>query len=396
MHKTIAIIPLFLLVLPAFADAALPIVNVSAAGVSARSAFGVAPTPRPAAPAQRAVARTATTLKTAPIVQTDVLSPRRPSDNIWAKNDAPAAPRVAAVAARPFPLPEIDMLGEEELEVAQIREQTFAMDAQLEKLAKLQGRADASAAMPAETKRAISSFDAPRKTAAVAARTAPELDNQIAVRREIIGMDDNDYIEMATPRTTARTAARDENEFAKLSPAELKRAFHKTYISGNKHLSAYAIADDFNTASTVSRSAAGFDSTADLSEMGAGIRPLEIKLGFRGGDSSLSRDNYNLLSEYAGIVVNNPKRAIQISIPENSTRSFDDRKLAAKRLAIVEQVLHDGGVADGRIVPVLSERTDDSFVLRVISSDQFESITQSKRDMFGDKISGKTQKSMTW
>ena len=65
-------------------------------------------------------------------------------------------------------------------------------------------------------------------------------------------------------------------------------------------------------------------------------------------------------------------------------------------MAIVEQVLRDTGVAEQRIVPVLSQRDSDEFVLRVISGDTFEFLRQQKRNMFGDTVSTKTYKSMTW
>jgi hypothetical protein len=131
------------------------------------------------------------------------------------------------------------------------------------------------------------------------------------------------------------------------------------------------------------------DSSRDLSESGD-IRPLEIKISFAGNDSALSRDNYMLLSEYAGIVVSNPKRAVQVSIPQYATQSFDGRKLAAKRLAIIEQVLRDTGVPDAKIVPVLADRDDDSLVLRMISNDVFMSLTQNR----GKKTV--TTKSLAW
>ena len=140
----------------------------------------------------------------------------------------------------------------------------------------------------------------------------------------------------------------------------------------------------------------GFSAARDLSEMDGGVRPMEIKISFLNGDSGLSRENYNLLTETASIVVNNPKRAIQIAIPESVTHDKDGRKLAAKRLAIVEQVLRDSGIADQRIIPVLSQRDSDEFVLRIISGDMFESLRQQRRNMFGDTVSTKTYKSMSW
>ena len=65
--------------------------------------------------------------------------------------------------------------------------------------------------------------------------------------------------------------------------------------------------------------------------------------------------------------------------------------------SIVEQVLRDTGVAEQRIVPVLSQRSDDAYVLRIISGDLFETLTQQKKNMFGDDVSSKkTYKSMSW
>jgi hypothetical protein len=140
----------------------------------------------------------------------------------------------------------------------------------------------------------------------------------------------------------------------------------------------------------------GFTAARDLSEMEGGVRPMEIKISFLNGDSGLSRENYNLLSEYAGIVVANPKRAIQVAIPVGVTQTSDGRKLAARRLAIIEQVLRDTGVSEQRIVPILSQRDEEGFVLRIISNEQFETLTKQKRNMFGDTVGSKTYKSMSW
>jgi hypothetical protein len=153
--------------------------------------------------------------------------------------------------------------------------------------------------------------------------------------------------------------------------------------------------DSFDVASDMSSSIEGFTAKRDLSETG-GIRPLEIKIKFRNDDSALSRTNYTLLTEYAGIVVNKPTRAIQIAIPQYMTLDSDERKLAARRLAIVEQVLTDNGVSKQRIVPVLSNREEPGFVLRIISGDQYDTLTQQHKNIFGDSTGKKVYKSMSW
>ena len=185
------------------------------------------------------------------------------------------------------------------------------------------------------------------------------------------------------------------DDMTKMSPTELRRAFRKTFLSENKHLSTYQIDDRFDVASDMTATSEGFTARRDLSEAG-GIRPLEIKIKFRDEDSALSRDNYNLLSEYAGIVLANPTRAVQVGIPQSVANNGDARKLAARRLAIVEQVLRDSGVSEQRILPVLSQRNDEGFVLRMISNDQYETLTQKRRNIFGDTVSKKTYKSMSW
>ncbi len=93
-------------------------------------------------------------------------------------------------------------------------------------------------------------------------------------------------------------------------------------------------------------------------------------------------------------MVSNPKRAIQIAIPAVATETTDARKLAARRLAIVEQVLRDTGVSENRIVPILSSRDEEGFVLRVISNEQYETLTKQTRNKYG--TSSKKYKSLSW
>ena len=138
-----------------------------------------------------------------------------------------------------------------------------------------------------------------------------------------------------------------------------------------------------------------FCTSCDLSETG-NIRTLEIKINFRNGDSALSRANYETLASYASVVLQNPTRAVQVSIPQSATKNADDRKLAARRLAIVEQVLRDNGITEQRILPVLSQRDQEGLVLRMISLDQYETLTRQQRDIFGDTVNKKTYRSMSW
>lgn len=442
-----------LIALPAFAGVRLPVVNLSAGGVSARAAFGetvAAPvrtvakkseneTIKKSAPTRNVVAR-GTVKKYTPapvdtgekiVASNDVLLPQRPSNDLWARvaNDAPLrmpSPSEFAVYRSDSMLPEESLDNttrssdfaynsnpvERVAPKVKKSEPLSDLDAQIAQLVELQRRVDDAERSTARTsERVIAAPIAETRTVAptrnVVARPAAPVVEKIAsvqptetkedgvsLRRMVVPMEP-DVIVRAVERAQSPRIASVRDDMSKMSPTELRRAFRKTFLSENKHLSTYQVDDRFDVASDMSSSIEGFTSRRDLSET-TDVRPLEIKIRFRNEDSALTRDNYNLLAEYAAIVVHNPTRAIQIGIPQRSTTSSDARKLAARRLAIVEQVLRDTGVSQQRILPVLSQRDDDSFVLRVISSDQYDSLTQKKRDIFGDTIDTKSYKSMSW
>ncbi len=387
----------------------LPVVDVSRGDVSARAAFGeeivsqrtvaVAPV---AKTERKVVARSATKM-TAPTVAADVLKPNRPSSDLWARNtDAPLRmPRMdeIAVIRSDAMLPE-ESLDSESFQLASAGQSVsnrVSRDEALNELKQL--RAEVARLSELENQMANARPVTVRTPIAGSTNvmTKPDAEKAVSVRRNVVSMDTQKQIANRSATNVAEPKmASVKNDMTKMSPNELKKAFKKTYLSENKHLSTYQVDDRFDTVSDMSFDSEGFSAARDLSEMEGGVRPMEIKISFLNGDSGLSRENYNILTETASIVVNNPKRAIQIAIPESVTHSKDSRKLAAKRLAIVEQVLRDTGIADQRIIPVLSQRDDDVFVLRIISGDVFESLRQQKRNMFGDTVSTKTYKSMSW
>ena len=398
----------FLAVLPAFAAAKLPTVNVTGDGVSARSAFGDTTTARGAvsvSPAKRVVARRSDVKTARKAPQVDILSPNLPSSNLWAENtitnDAPLRmPDMSEVAVLrgDFELPDESLdnsfaiensqavtRGEVARELESTMNRMAEIDAQIAKLSELQRRANNSVKQYAVTQEKV-------------------IDNDVKLSRTVVPMDEPDILIRSVEKHRAnksndnKVAQRNAaDSLAGLSPTELRKAFRKTFLSENKHLSAMrdAYADYGDT--TVTTGMAGFTAESNLSEMdGSKIRPFEIKVSFRNSDSALSRDNYTLLTTFAGIVVNDPKRAVQVLIPKDATLDNDDRKLTARRLAIIEQVLRDSGVSEQRILPVLSNRDDDSgLVLRNIDSTQYETLTKQQRNQFG-KTTTKTYKSMTW
>ena len=475
-HIAISVISLFI-VLPASAAARLPVVNLAAGGVSARAAFGEDVTEKSTnasakqvqpvvasntqgtsagdavkseksnrnvvarAAAPRASVVTAKPVQTDSgeqiIASADILSPRRPSADLWARTSSVSNTSDEIVPLR-LPTPDEfavfrsdSVLPEESLDskpsdasprvastvsvpASDVRARSASaplseLDAQIARLNELQRRADESVrddviapAAPrvvSETRGVVSRPATVARSAndvpAVAARSTT--DEDVKLSRMVVPMDDlsDDVVVRAVQRAESPRIATVRNDMTQMSPSELRRAFRKTFLSENKHLSTFQIDDRFDVASDMTANAAGFTSARDLSEAG-GIRPLEIKIKFRNEDAALSRDNYNLLTEYAGIVLSNPTRAVQVSIPQNVTTDSDARKLAARRLAIIEQVLRDNGISEQRILPVLSQRDEEGLVLRMISLDQYETLTKQQRDIFGDTVSKKTYRSMSW
>lgn len=435
-HITVSVLA-FIITLPAFADARLPVVNLASGGVSARAAFGesVAST-KPqkqlshknvvARPAVKKVVKTSVDTGEKIIASNDVLIPRRPSDDLWARNTNSARAGMDA----PLRMPDVsefavyrteELLPEESLDASRMPK-TYAyndvpasvvtsrdegksdLDDQIARLVELQRRADESVRPTNVASRVIARPIAEELVTAPSEKIEPvvarndvkaEPAETVNVRRMVVPMETRDVIVRTVEKNESPRIAAVRDDMTNLSPSELRRAFRKTFLSENKHLSTYSMDDAFDVASDMGTSTGAFSSARDLSE-DAGIRPLEIKINFRNDDSSLSRDNYNLLSKYAAIVVHNPTRAIQIAIPSRATTDADARKLAARRLAIVEQVLRDAGVSTQRIMPVLSQRAEEGFVLRVISSEQYETLSQQKRNIFGDTVSSKKYKSMSW
>lgn len=415
MHRiTISVLSVFV-ILPAFASAKLPVVNIASGGVSARDAFGESvsvPVKKVASTRKKQVVARTAQVQTQPktvdtgseiIATNDVLVPRRPSADLWAKNDVALRmpnPNEFSVYRTDTLLPEerIDQIRASvetvmPVETVSVNNTVSEMDTQIARLVDLQRRAEES--VRAVSPRVIAAPVTANKSERVAAADTMPVSNSVSLRRMVVDMDADDVITRRVAQNTSARVTSVRDDMSKMTPNELRQAFRKTFLSENKHLSTYTVDDKYDVASDMSSGIEGFTAKADLSE-GKDVRPMEIKIKFRNDDSALSRANYNLLTEYAGIVVNKPTRAVQVAIPQYMTQSNDAKKLAARRLAIIEQVLIDNGVAKQRIVPVLSNRTESGFVLRIISGDQYDTMTEQQRNIFGDTVGKKTYKSMSW
>jgi hypothetical protein len=246
-HFTISVLSLFV-VLPTVASARLPVVNIASGAVSARSAFGEGentPAKKQTEPTRKknVVARSAT--KTvAPkqisvdmgeqlIASNDVLTPRRPSNDLWAKstNNNVADFALRMPSANEFSVIRSDGLLPEEsldkkvavatpvIETKTVAEPMSENDNQIARLNELQKRAEESvrnvsnrviAAPIAETKEA-----APVRVAKAETKKEPE---NVSLRRLVVPMDDDVIVRSVEKNTSPRiVAVRDD--MTKMSPA---------------------------------------------------------------------------------------------------------------------------------------------------------------------------------
>ncbi|MDR0449045.1 MAG: hypothetical protein LBG89_01105 [Rickettsiales bacterium] len=408
----------------AAAAAQLPSVSYERGSVSAKELFGAQKTilakPAPAF-AKASAGKPASTPKYSGA--NEVLVPRRPNSELWAntgkkpetyseqKIRMPRAGEIVRLDAEEFSLPE-----------EYIDKSKIAYAPEPVRQAPKQSNAERKAQIDNSIARMIEQKN--RQQKASRAKSAVEKFsnniNNAGIPRSSRGMSDDKQFAVAAPEPVpafanapadrpARIIARNTtDEFApkdtgevpmnRLSPRELKQAFYKSYISENKHLSAYSN-EDFDSLSSDNWEIVtqeGFVGDNSINANASMPKTLEIRMSFADNDSALTKDNFNLLSEYASMIANNPKRAIQISVSEDAVSNTEAKRLAARRLAIINQVLIDSGVHESRIIPVLVDRADGSFVLRVISTDQFKVLRQTERDMFGDRKSQSTTRSLSW
>ena len=130
----------------------------------------------------------------------------------------------------------------------------------------------------------------------------------------------------------------------------------------------------------------------------AGTREvLQMKIDFQDGSSAVSGESVNLIRSFAQIATEQPTNSIEITIPESVMNNPKKKKLTARRLSIVSNILRNAGISDRQILPVLTNRDEDSFAFRVVSNDVYTKLRVSKgTDIFGEEENVKEYNIMKW
>jgi hypothetical protein len=96
--------------------------------------------------------------------------------------------------------------------------------------------------------------------------------------------------------------------------------------------------------------------------------PLQLKIEFEPQSAAITSDNLSFIRSFAKIAENDRRKAVEISLTAHADANEEVKRLTAKRLAIISNVLRNNGIEEKRIIPVLSERNTDSIVMRIINA----------------------------
>jgi hypothetical protein len=181
----------------------------------------------------------------------------------------------------------------------------------------------------------------------------------------------------------------------------LKDDLYRTYMSDNRYLSPVEYVDGrgVDAGQVQSRMKDAKKMVALPSgPLKVGSREvLQMKLDFEPTSSAVSGESVNIIRSFAQIATDMPTNSIEIGIPESVMNNPKKKKLAARRLAIVSNVLRNAGLSDRQIYPVLSARDPESFSFRVIGNDKFDTLRISKgTDIFGEEESVQQYNLMRW
>ncbi len=124
---------------------------------------------------------------------------------------------------------------------------------------------------------------------------------------------------------------------------------------------------------------------------------LEMKISFQDGSSAVSGESVNLLRSFGQIAIEHPTNSIEIALPQSVMSDSNLKKLTARRLSLVSNILRDNGISDKQIYPVLSNRDVNSFAFRVITNDPYDIYQVGKREsLFEDDSSIKEYEVLKW
>ncbi len=173
----------------------------------------------------------------------------------------------------------------------------------------------------------------------------------------------------------------------------VKRDFYNTYISENRYLSPFEGEDEngeSKSALSENQSGSGYSGKKDH-------EILQLKVEFLENSAALSSADINILRYFVYTAQNDPTKGVQITIGKAVMNDVRQKKLAARRLAMVSAIFREEGLVEDQIIPILTDRDTESFAFSIIPIDKFENYQKNEgKDMFGDTINSQSFRTMKW
>jgi outer membrane protein OmpA-like peptidoglycan-associated protein len=174
-----------------------------------------------------------------------------------------------------------------------------------------------------------------------------------------------------------------ERDLSQLAPRELRHEFERTFLSENQFLS------PMETPSMPSTSANGnkreIVELSSGSMMAGGRKVLQMRLEFGPDSAAVTSESVNIIRSFSQVATADPSNAIEIAISDKVMEDENQRRLAARRFAIVSNIMRGAGVAERQILPKLATSEENSFVFSVVDSEIYTATTR-QSDAFGDEV----------
>ena len=179
-----------------------------------------------------------------------------------------------------------------------------------------------------------------------------------------------------------------ERDLSQLAPRELRREFERTFIAENQFLSPMETPSAAAPTARPNGTKAAKE-VAELSSgpmMAGGREVLQMRLEFGPDSAAVTSESVNIIRSFSQVATSNPSSAIEISISDKVLEDENLRRLAARRFAIVSNIMRGAGVAERQILPRLAQREGDSFVFSVVDAEIFTATVTGQTDSFGDEV----------
>jgi hypothetical protein len=180
---------------------------------------------------------------------------------------------------------------------------------------------------------------------------------------------------------------------ARIKSENLKKELKNNYIAQNRYVSPLTLED----VNRESEKGIYKSITIKANKNNSKLNILQMKVGFSDESSALNSRNINNLRSFAGTVLDSPNQGVKVGVSSRSLQSQSSKQLAARRYSILHKILREEGIKEKNIIPVLTDRAEDSFSLNIFDMDNFRTTKRSGGiNIFGEEVDRRYYNTLSW